>query len=182
MRKLRIARGGYTAISMIFYLAAALYLFFPLIPPLACCWFGGVTLIAYGVIKIIGYFSEDLFCLAFRYDFSFGLLLLAAGALLLIRHTAAFRWLPVGIGWLALLDGALKLQMSEEARRFGLERWDVISAAAMVTSVLGVALIIRGAAGPGVSRLLPALVLVSAGAMNRCVIKFTVKQAGNSSP
>lgn len=181
MRKLQIARSGYTVMSAVFYLAAGLCLLFPAIPPLAACWFSGVSLIAYGVIKIIGYFSEDLFCLAFRYDLAFGLLLLAAGALLFIRREPAFPYLSTGIGWLALLDGVLKVQMSEEARKFGLEKWNVISATAVTTSVLGAFLIIKGAVGPEAPRLLTALVLASAGTMNYCVIRYAVRQAEGTS-
>ena len=79
MRKLHIARIGYNAVSVIFCLAAVLYLLFPQLPPLALCIFSGLLLLIYGIIKIVGYFSEDLFCLAFRYDLAFGLLLLPAG-------------------------------------------------------------------------------------------------------
>lgn len=37
---------------------------------------GSITLIAYGIIKIIGYFSNDLFNLAFQYDFACGVFLI----------------------------------------------------------------------------------------------------------
>ena len=89
MKKLQIARIGYNVISAIFFFAALLCLLFPRTSPFAVCLFGGVLLVAYGIIKIVGYFSEDLFCLAFRYDFAFGLLLLAAGGLLLVRYQTA---------------------------------------------------------------------------------------------
>lgn len=179
MRKLEIARSGYTVMSGMFYLSAGVYLLYPEVPPLAACWFGGISLVAYGIIKIIGYFSEDLFCLAFRYDLAFGTLLLAVGTLLLIRRATAFAYLPAGIGWLALLDSVLKIQMSEEAKKFGLERWNTISALAVATGVLGTVLIIKSAARSDTVRILPALVLTLVGAMNHCVIQFAVKQAGD---
>ena len=109
MKKLQIARIGYNVISAIFFFAALLCLLFPRTSPFAVCLFGGVLLVAYGIIKIVGYFSEDLFCLAFRYDFAFGLLLLAAGGLLLVRYQTAAEYLVTGFGWLLLLDGSGRL-------------------------------------------------------------------------
>lgn len=176
MKKLYIAQTGYVLISLLFYLAAVLYLFFPRLPPLFLCLFSGVTLLLFGAIKIIGYFSEDLFCLAFRYDLGFGLLLLAAGAVILIRHTGDVSYLPSSIGWLSLLDSFLKIQMSEEAKKFGLEQWNIISTTAGVTGFLGIILILRGSARPGAARLLTAGVLLAAGVMNHCVIRFAVKR------
>ena len=38
---------------------------------------------AYGVIKLIGYFSDDLFCLAFQYDLGSGLALIVLGAIVI---------------------------------------------------------------------------------------------------
>lgn len=177
MKKLRIARYGYIAISMVFYLAALLYWIFPRLPPLAICLFSGIGLIAYGIIKLIGYYSEDLYCLAFRYDLAFGLLLLAIGSIVLIWHSDDVSYLPAGIGGLALLDSVLKAQMSEEAKRFGLEQWNIISLTAGITGILGMVLIFKSVAKPDSIRLLISLVLVSVGAMNQCVIRFAINRS-----
>lgn len=172
MRKFRIAKIGYNVISTLFLLAALLYLLFPQISSLAVCLFSGLTLLAYGCIKIIGYFSEDLFCLAFRYDFAFGLLLLALGCIVLAKSKEAAAWLSPGIGWLSLLDSALKVQMSEEAKKFGLERWNIISTTAVITGILGVFLILKSAVQTESTHTLTAIVLISVGLMNQCVIHF----------
>lgn len=175
MKKLHTARVGYNVISAIFCLASVLYLMFPGVPPLVTCLVSGGGLIAYGIIKIIGYFSEDLFCLAFRYDLAFGLLLLAIGAVALIRYEAAIRYLSPGFGWILLLDSFFKIQMSEEAKKFGLEQWNIIIIAGAATCVIAFVLILRGFPGPAATRILTALALLSEGLMNRCVVKFTVK-------
>lgn len=180
MKKLYTARVGYNVISIIFCLAALLYLLFPGVPALIICLFSGGVLIAYGIIKIIGYFSEDLFCLAFRYDLAFGLLLLAIGAVVLIRHEAAAGYLSPGFGWILLLDSFFKLQMSEEAKKFGLEQWNIIVIAGAVTCVIAFLLILQGFPGPEATRVLTALALLSEGLMNRCVVKFTVKKRDTS--
>lgn len=175
MKKLYTARSGYNIISVIFCLAALLYVLFPGVPALATCLFSGGVLIAYGIIKIIGYFSEDLYCLAFRYDLAFGLLLLAIGVVVLIKSEAAAGYLSTGFGWILLLDSFFKIQMSEEAKKFGLEQWKLIVIAAVITCVIAFLLILSGFPGPEATRVLTALALLSEGLMNHCVVKFTVK-------
>lgn len=174
MNKLHIAQVGYIAISVVFYFAAVLFLFSAWLPPAMLSIFSGVCLLIYGVIKIVGYFSEDLYCLAFRYDFAFGLLLLVIGAIVLVKFQEAEIWLPPGIGWIALLDSVMKVQMAQEAERFGLRQWKVILTAAIITGVLGILRILQSIAPVGNTSVLTALVLLSVGIMNHCIIKFAV--------
>lgn len=56
MKKLRIACIGYIVISIVFCFAAVLFLTSAWLPPAALSIFGGICLLAYGIIKIIGYF------------------------------------------------------------------------------------------------------------------------------
>ena len=177
MKKLQIARIGYIVISAIFFFAALLCLLFPRTSPFAVCLFGGVLLVAYGIIKVVGYFSEDLFCLAFRYDFAFGLLLLAAGGLLLVRYQTAAEYLVTGFGWLLLLDGFFRIQTSQKAKTFGLEQWGAISAVAIAVGVIGFRLILSFG-GTELPRIWIILAFLTEGILNRCVVRFTVKPPG----
>lgn len=179
MKKVQLAQTGYIVISVAFYGAAVLSLFSDRLPSLILSIFCGVCLLAYGIIKIVGYFSEDLYCLAFRYDLAFGLLLLVIGTVVLVLHTRAAAWLGPGIGWLALLDGVLKVQMSQEAKKFGLEQWGLIAATAAATGILAVFVIVYCATAPEAPRILTALTLLSVGVMNHCVAVFTVKRPSN---
>lgn len=176
MKKLRIAYIGYIVISIVFCFAAVLFLASAWVPPAALSIFGGVCLLAYGIIKIIGYFSEDLYCLAFRYDLAFGLLLLVIGFIVLLKFAAAANWLSMGIGWLSLLDSVLKIQMAQEARNFGLEKWKVMVTTAIITGVLSVLLILRDITVGGKATILTALALLAIGVMNYCTVKFAIKK------
>lgn len=167
MKKLKIAQIGYIVISCAFYFTAVVCLLYRHLPSDAICVFCGVTLLAYGAVKIIGYFSEDLFCLAFRYDLAFGILALVLGVIVLVKHTQLS-----GIGWFSLLDSVLKVQMSEEAKKFGLEQWSVIFIIAIVTGILSVMLIFKGTAQASSNYILTAIILFAEGVMNDCVIKF----------
>lgn len=172
MKKLKIARFGYVAISIVFYFTAVLCLFSRKLPPTTICILCGVTLLAYGAVKITGYFSEDLFCLAFRYDLAFGILTAVLGIIVLAKYAQAAVWVAPGIGWFALLDSVLKIQMSEEAKKFGLKKWILIFIIAAVTGVLSVILIFQGTTQASATYILTALILFAEGVMNDCVVKF----------
>ena len=42
----------------------------------------GIMLIAFGIVKLLGYFSKDLYRLAFQFDLAFGILLIALGGII----------------------------------------------------------------------------------------------------
>ena len=69
--------------------------------------------------------------------------------------------------------------MAEEAKKFGLGRWQRISTIAGVTGALGIFLILNFSK-PELMRILVSLALMSEGIMNRCIIKYTVKDPGKS--
>ena len=108
----------------------------PDVCPAVICGISGIVLIAYGVIKIIGYFSKDLYCLAFQYDLASGLFLIVFGVVALVRSQQIIPHLSMGLGALILLDSLLSVQMSKDAKRFGLETWYVVLTAAIVAGVL----------------------------------------------
>ena len=43
----------------------------------------GIMLIAFGIVKLLGYFSKDLYRLAFQFDLAFGILLIVLGGIIL---------------------------------------------------------------------------------------------------
>ena len=79
---IRAAKTGYIVLSLTL---CALGLLLMLRPELSVALIGvivGCVLVAFGVVKLIGYFSKDLYRLAFQFDLAFGILLLALGAAL----------------------------------------------------------------------------------------------------
>ena len=73
---IRIAKYGYIFMSVLFCVAGILMLLKPGISVEAIGLFAGLSMIVFGVIKLIGYFSKDLFRLAFQYDVCFFRLLI----------------------------------------------------------------------------------------------------------
>lgn len=174
MKKLKFARGGYIIISCIFYAAAVIYLAFPNLSEMALSCVGGAILIAYGIIKLVGFFSEDLYCLAFRYDLTWGLLIMVVGLLLLVKNVSVARYLTPGLGWMALLDNLFHIQMAKEARDFGIEEWKLVLGLSIATGVLSVLLIIRGFPSPQATRILSCIVLLACGVINHCIVKLMI--------
>lgn len=179
MTRLRFARDGYILISILFYITAVCYMALPALPPMWLCWISGGILIAYGVIKIVGFFAEDLYCLAFQDDLALGILMLILGAGLLVFNLRVADFIPVGVGWLALLDSLFKVQMSRDAKSFGLRQWKVILGVGILTAALSVVLIFFCPPSTTWGHYITGVVLVAEGVMNHCVVLLTVKRMTN---
>lgn len=176
LKKLKVARYGYLLISLLFCLSAFAYWLIPARSPTVTCRVSGGILIAYGVIRILGFFSEDLYCLAFRYDLACGLLLIALGVVVWIKGDGSYPYLAPGLGWIALLDSFLKIQMSKEAKDFGLPQWKILLLMAVLTALSSFLLIINGFPGPQATDILTGCTLLLEGILNWFTVIFTVKQ------
>lgn len=145
MKQIKFAKSGYILISVLFYLTGIICIMIPGINAKAAAAAGGIILIIYGIIKITGYFSKDLYCLAFQYDFACGLLLIVLGIVVLIAGQKFKEHLLSGLGILILLDSLLSIQTSLDAKRFGLSSWPVILLSSVLSGISGAALIITNA-------------------------------------
>lgn len=142
LKQIKFARTGYILISILFYLSGILCLTIPDISGKAVAIAGGIILIAYGIIKITGYLSKDLYCLAFQYDFACGIFLIVLGIVVLAANQKFKGYLLSAVGVLILLDSLLCIQTSMDAKRFGLASWSGILALSILSGVLGAALIV----------------------------------------
>lgn len=182
MKQQKLAKAGYLVISAVFYIAGIAYMLMPDVTPLAICTISGIILIAYGVIKMIGYFSKDLYCLAFQYDLACGLFLIVFGIIALVRSQRIIPHLSVGLGALILLDSLLTVQMSKDAKRFGLESWYVLLAAAIITGVLGSVVIISPFQTSLGQHAAAGCALLAQGFKSCCVVHYTVKTIEHHMP
>lgn len=145
MKQIKFAKTGYILISVLFYLAGIICITVPNINGKAASVVGGIILIIYGIIKITGYFSKDLYCLAFQYDFACGLLLVVLGIVVLIAGQRFKDHLLSALGILILLDSLLSIQTSIDAKKFGLSAWPVILLSSILSGISGIALLITNA-------------------------------------
>lgn len=168
LKQIKFARTGYILISILFYFSGALCLTIPDISGKAVAIAGGLILIAYGIIKITGYLSKDLFCLAFQYDFACGILLLVLGIVVLVTSQKFKGNLLSAVGVLILLDSLLCLQTSIDAKKFGLSSWPVMLAFSILSAALGDALIVTN------TQMIAGCSLLAEGLMRHYTVHCTV--------
>lgn len=181
MKKLAFARNGYLLISLVFYVVGGIYIVLPQIPPEVLTIGGGILLMIYGIVKMVGFWSDDLYCLAFQYDLACGVMMLLLGICTVIFHERVVPYLPMGLGWMVLMDSLLKVQMSRDARAFGLEQWRILLGISIGTAILSVSLIFCSAVS-AVPRWMPGFVLILQGVMNQSVMHCTVKRSHKNNP
>lgn len=148
-------------------------------------WIGralGIGMVICGAIKLGGYFSKDLFRLAFQYDLAFGILLMAVGIITLCHPREAMTFLCVMFGIPVLADGLFKIQVAVDARRFGISQWWLVLLLAVLTGVIGLLLVLRPAEGARVMVMLMGASLLLDGALNLSVALCAVKVVGHQQP
>ena len=179
---MKMAKTGYIVMSVLFCLLGAALL---LLPDVSVLWIGrllGVGMIVFGAVKLMGYFSRDLFRLAFQYDLAFGILLMVLGAVTLGHPSDAMSFLCVMFGIPVLADGLFKIQIAADARRFGIRSWWLVLALAVLTGIAGIVLVFRPDAGVRVLTALMGLSLLTDGALNLSVALCTVKIVDHQQP
>lgn len=138
------------------------------------CYLVGGVLIVYGVIKLIGYFTWDMYQLAYQYDFAMGVLCVVVGCLMVFRWEQLMRLFPTIIGILVLIDGVFKIQTALDARRFGLRKWWLILILAIASGVAGFALFMHPVETGNLLMQLVGLNLMIDGGLNLWVVVYTV--------
>ena len=154
---MKIAKYGYIAISAIFTLAGLAMIFYPTPSQSFIGIFFGIAILVFGIIKLVGYWSRDLFRLAFQYDLQFGVLLCVLGIITLIRHKDAVAFLCVAYGICIMADSLFKIRTALDAKAFGIRQWWVtftlcpVAAARAVTVLLGISFVSEGLLSLGVA-------------------------------
>ena len=142
----------------------------------------GIALVVFGGVKLVGYFSGDLFRLAFQYDLAFGILLIALGVIVLLRTNGVMDFICIAAGVSILADGLFKIQIAIDARRFGIRDWWLILLLAVVTGGVGLLLVFRPWESVQVLTVLLGAALLAEGVLNLCVALSTVKIVKNQRP
>ena len=172
---MKTAKIGYIVMSVLFCVLGVVLLF---TPGVSALWIGrllGIGLILFGAIKLVGYFSRDLFRLAFQYDLAFGLLLMVLGIVTLSHPGDALSFLCVMFGIPVLADGLFKIQIAMDSRQFGIRNWWLVLVLAALTCVVGGVLVFRPMTGVRALTALMGLSLLCDGVLNLSVALCTVK-------
>lgn len=180
MRSAAVVKRGFAAASAAFMGVGAYLMIRPNLLPAVCTLLGSVF-VAYGVVKLMGYFSDDLYRLAFQFDLGVGILTILVGCVLLLRPRDRLALLPMVIGAFILVDSVLRLQTALDARHFGMEKWRVLLAAAATGAVMGALLLLLAENGRSLTRFLGLTLLVDGGE-NLLACLCTVKVPRRAEP
>lgn len=179
---MRAAKTGYVVMSIVFCVVGVLFIALPARSAVMIGRVLGAAMAAFGAVKLVGYFSRDLYRLAFQYDLEFGILLIALGVIVLLRTNGVMDFICIAAGVSILADGLFKIQIAIDARRFGIRDWWLILLLAVVTGGVGLLLVFRPWESVQVLTVLLGAALLSEGVLNLCVALSTVKIVKNQRP
>ena len=181
-KPLRAAKGLYIALSAALCLMGLLLIIVPDFSAQLVGILCGVLLIAFGIVRLAGYFSKDLYRLAFQYDLTSGILLILLGIIMLCNPSSLMTVVCVVLGFFILTDGLFKIQIALDAKRFGLSKWFLILALAVLTAILGGILMFRPGQGTRALMVMFGISLLSEGILNFSTALTAVKIVRNQVP
>ncbi len=179
---MRAAKIGYLVISAALCVLGLVLILYPAFSASALGVICGILLIVFGCVKLVGFFSKDLYRLAFQYDLLFGILLMALGIALLARPVYLMNFLSVMLGLSILTDGLFKTQIAMDAKAFGIRLWWLVLAAAVLACILGGTLIFRPGEGSYALTIWLGIALLAEGVLNMSTIITTVKIIRHQQP
>ena len=140
------AKITHLIVSALLFLSGIFLICRPELGAVIIRWLVGANLILCGIARVLGYFSNDLYRLAFQYDFAVGGLSVILGILFLICPEAVLITLLYVLGVYVILDGLLKLQTAFDAKTFGMKKWISLFVCAIVVVVSGVVVLVGSTA------------------------------------
>lgn len=174
-KMLRTAKISYIVMSAAFCVLGVLLILFPGTSVSLIGVASGIMLIAFGFVKLLGYFSKDLYQLAFQFDLAFGVLLMVLGAVIWVSPDRALVFLCIIMGIAILTDGLFKLQSSLDARRFGLNVWGILLGLAVCAGVIGTSLLLHPSQSAKILMALLGVGMLFEGVLNLYFALFAVK-------
>lgn len=174
-KRIQTARIGYIIISILLCMLGIVLIAVPDFSVSLFCRIGGLILILFGLVKIVGYCSKDLYRLAFQYDLAFGILLIALGAVLILHSNTMMNVICILLGICILADALLKIQISIDSKTFGIRQWWLILAVAVITGIIGFLLVLRPSESVHIIILLLGIALFTEGMLNLVTVLTAVK-------
>lgn len=172
---MKIAKIGYIVMSILFCIFGITLIVVPETSITVIALAIGIGMILFGIIKLIGYFSKDLYRLAFQYDLAFGILLITLGVIVLLKPVKVIDFICVLLGIAVLTDGLYKIQISIDAKDFGIKLWWLIIIEAISTSVVGILLITMPSNASKVLTILIGVSTLIMGLLNLSTVLTAVK-------
>lgn len=179
---MRVAKTGYIAVSILLAVLGIVLIAWPTFSVNALGVICGILLILFGGVKLVGYFSKDLYRLAFQYDMPFGILLIILGIIMLIHPGNLASFICVVFGLSVLISSLFNIQTALDAKKFGINQWWLIFALSVIAAVWGLILVFRPSEAADVMAVLLGINLLFESAVNICTVVTSVKIVKNQHP
>lgn len=179
---MRVAKTGYIAVSIFLAVLGIVLIAWPTFSVNALGVICGILLILFGGVKLVGYFSKDLYRLAFQYDMPFGILLIILGIIMLIHPGNLASFICVVFGLSVLISSLFNIQTALDAKKFGINQWWLIFALSVIAAVWGLILVFRPSEAADVMAVLLGITLLFESAVNICTVVTSVKIVKNQHP
>ncbi len=181
MKAVKCIKAVFAAVSALVVAMGLCLMIWPDVSVKVICLTLGIVAVLCGVIKLAGYFSNDLYRLAFQFDLALGVLTIVLGALLLAYPQGIIGVLPVLAGVFVLIESVLRLQTSIDARHFGMRRWWLILAVSAGGAALGILMLLHPFESGRVLVRMMGLTLAVDGAESLLMGLYTIKAPRRSS-
>lgn len=179
---MKVAKKGYIAVSVLLATLGVLLVAKPTFSVNAIGVICGILLSVFGVIKLVGYFSNDPYRLAFQYDMPFGIMLIVLGIIMLVNPGKLVSFICIVLGLWVLISSLFNIQTSLEAKKFGISQWWLVFVLSVIAAVWGLVLVFRPSEAADVMAVILGFTLIFESAVNICTVLTSVKIINNRQP
>ena len=166
---------GYILISITLCVLGVILIAVPDYSAVLLCRIGGIIMVLFGGVKILGYCFRDLYRLAFQHDLALGTLLVILGAVMIFPTAPVISVLCTMFGILLLADALLKIQVAIDSKIFRIKKWWMILCGAMLTGILSFLLMLRPSEIARIILVLFGLSLLMEGLLNLITLLTVVR-------
>lgn len=143
MKRTQIAKYSYIITSAAIILLGCFFLIRPEISLVTVSDAVGAVILASGLAKLFGYFSNDAHQIAFQFGLALGILTALLGVVILLFQEQFSEHLTLLLPLLVLANALFTVQNAVEAKRFGIEKWWVLLAGAVAAFLVGLIALLR---------------------------------------
>jgi uncharacterized membrane protein HdeD (DUF308 family) len=158
--------NDFALISVVFIVLGVLFLVFPDTSGKMVCYLLAALLCLLGLIRVVSYFSIRPETGEYRPDLTIGILLLAGGVFVFAKPGVILSVLPIAIGIAVLIDSVVKLQHTIDMLRMGSSGWMITLVITIVTTILGIVMLINPFATAKVFLRFVGIALIITGALD----------------
>ena len=174
MKLIRCAKAGYIVSAVAFMALGLILTIWPEMSMITISYAAGAIVLASGIVRIAGYFSKDLYSLAFQFDLALGIFTVLIGIVFLLHPQWLISAIPFFVGIFVLVNGLFTFQTSLDSKRFGMKYWWVMLIFSVLSSALGIVLIIDPFTGAGVLTILVGVTMMCTGVEKLFLSLYTI--------